>query len=173
MIVILIGYMASGKSTIGKILAEKLHYDFIDLDSYIESNEGISVQNIFKNKGEIYFRKLETLFLNEIIDTKNNVILSLGGGTPCYGKNMSIIQNASHVKSFYLKASISFLVNRLKTRKSKRPLIAHLETEDELTEFIGKHLFERAPYYEQANFKISIDNKSRNKIAKEIVSYLT
>ncbi|WP_338356839.1 shikimate kinase [Yeosuana marina] len=173
MIVILIGYMASGKSTIGKILAEKLHYDFIDLDSYIESNEGISVQNIFKNKGEIYFRKLETLFLNEIIDTKNNVILSLGGGTPCYGKNMSIIQNASHVKSFYLKASISFLVNRLKTRKGKRPLIAHLETEDELTEFIGKHLFERAPYYEQANFKISIDNKSRNKIAKEIVSYLT
>ncbi|WP_339917555.1 shikimate kinase [Yeosuana marina] len=173
MIVILIGYMASGKSTIGKILAEKLHYDFIDLDSYIESNEGISVQNIFKNKGEIYFRKLETLFLNEIIDTKNNVILSLGGGTPCYGKNMSIIQNASHVNSFYLKASISFLVNRLKTRKSKRPLIEHLETEDELTEFIGKHLFERTPYYEQANFKISIDNKSRNKIAKEIVSYLT
>ncbi len=172
MIVILIGYMASGKSTIGKILAEKLHYDFIDLDSYIESNEGISVQNIFKNKGEIYFRKLETLFLNEIIDKKNNVVLSLGGGTPCYGKNMSIIQNASHVKSFYLKASISFLVNRLKTRKSKRPLIAHLETEEELTEFIGKHLFERAPYYEQAEFKISIDNKSRNKIAKEIIPYL-
>ncbi len=172
MIVILIGYMASGKSTIGKILAEKLHYDFIDLDSYIESNEGISVQNIFKNKGEIYFRKLETLFLNEIIDKKNNVVLSLGGGTPCYGRNMSIIQNASHVKSFYLKASISFLVNRLKTRKSKRPLIAHLKTEEELTEFIGKHLFERAPYYEQAEFKISIDNKSRNKIAKEIIPYL-
>jgi len=169
MIVILIGYMASGKSTIGKILAKKLHYEFIDLDDYIENEEGVSVKHIFKQKGEIYFRKLEAASLNEIVKSKNNIVLSLGGGTPCYGNNMSTILNASHVKSFYLKASIAYLVEKLKTRKSKRPLIAHLKTETELKEFIGKHLFERTSYYDKANVKISIDDKPKKEIVKELL----
>lgn len=172
MIVILIGYMASGKSTIGKILAKKLNYDFIDLDDYIENKEGMTIQRIFDKKGEIYFRKLETSLLKEIVFNESHVVLSLGGGTPCYSNNMSVIQNTSQVTSFYLKASILFLVDRLKTRKSKRPLISHLETDEQLTEFIGKHLFERSPYYEQAGFKISIDNKTKKEIVKEILSYL-
>lgn len=172
MIVILIGYMASGKSTLGKILAKKLNYGFIDLDDYIENEEGMPVKGIFKHKGELYFRKAETIYLNNIINEQNDVVLSVGGGTPCYGNNMETILSANHVKSFYLKATIPFLVERLKDKKNKRPLISHLKTDEELKEFIGKHLFERSPYYDRANHKILIDNKSKKEIIKELKSAL-
>lgn len=172
MIVILIGYMASGKSTLGKILAKKLNYDFIDLDDYIENVEGMPVKSIFKIKGELYFRKAETIHLNNIINGKNDIVLSLGGGTPCYGNNMDAILQASHVTSFYLKASLNYLVKRLNTKKNKRPLLSHLKTDEELKEFIGKHLFERSPYYDRASHKILIDNKSKKEIIKELKSAL-
>ncbi|MGZ0016432.1 shikimate kinase [Yeosuana sp. AK3] len=172
MIVILIGYMASGKSTLGRVLAEKLHYNFIDLDDYIINEEGTSVETIFKNKGEIYFRKLETKCLNKIIKEKNNLVLSLGGGTPCYGDNMVNILSSKNVESFYLKASVSSLVERLKNKKSKRPLIAHLNTNEELNEFIAKHLFERHAFYNQAHVKISIDGKSKQEILNELLLHL-
>jgi shikimate kinase len=172
MIVILIGYMASGKSTLGKILAKKLDYKFIDLDDYIEHEERMLVKDIFKSKGELYFRKAETIYLNNIINKENDVVLSVGGGTPCYGNNTDAILQADHVTSFYLKASLNYLVDRLKTKKSKRPLLSHLKTEDELKEFIGKHLFERSPYYDRANHKILIDNKSKKEIIKELLNTL-
>jgi len=167
--VILIGYMASGKSSVGKILANKLHYDFIDLDDYIEKMEQTSVGNIFKAKGEIYFRKLETIYLKEILDGKDHIVLSLGGGTPCYGNNMDVILNDSNSKSIYLKTSIPTLVDRLKNEKSKRPLIAHIETDDLLTEFIGKHLFERSQFYNLAETKITTDNKTEINIVEELL----
>lgn len=167
--VILIGYMASGKSSVGKILANKLNYDFIDLDDYIEKKENITVGNIFKLKGEIYFRKLETLYLKEILANKNNVVLSVGGGTPCYGNNMDVILNDTNSKSVYLKTGIPTLVSRLKNEKSKRPLIGHIETEDLLTEFIGKHLFERSQFYNLAETKIITDNKSEADIVEELL----
>ncbi|NCO63456.1 MAG: AAA family ATPase [Flavobacteriales bacterium] len=172
MIVILIGYMASGKSTLGSVLAEKLHCNFIDLDDYIINEEGTSVETIFKNKGEIYFRKLETKCLNKIIKEKNNLVLSLGGGTPCYADNMFNILSSKNVKSFYLRASVSSLVERLKNKKSKRPLIAHLNTNEELNEFIAKHLFERHAFYNQAHVKISIDGKSKQEILNELLLHL-
>ncbi len=167
--VILIGYMASGKSTIGRVLAEKLNYNFIDLDDYIEKKEQISVGNIFKSKGEIYFRKLETNYLKAILENENHVVLSLGGGTPCYGDNMNLILNDANSKSIYLKTSIPTLVSRLKNEKSKRPLIAHIETDDLLTEFIGKHLFERAQYYNLAETKIVTDGKAGTEIVEELI----
>lgn len=166
--VILIGYMASGKSTIGKILANKLNYDFIDLDDYIEKKEQSSVADIFKSKGEIYFRKLETAHLKAILEN-NNVVLSLGGGTPCYGNNMDIILHDTNSKSIYLKTGIPVLVGRLKNEKSKRPLIAHIETDDLLTEFIGKHLFERSQFYNLAETKITTDNKTESDIVEELL----
>ncbi|WP_242132958.1 shikimate kinase [Aestuariivivens marinum] len=171
MIVVLIGYMASGKSTIGKMLAKKLNYNFIDLDDYIEVSENKSVSNIFKTEGEIYFRKQETHYLKELLQSKNNIVLSLGGGTPCFGDNMDIVLN-SNAKSIYLRTSINTLVERLKTEKSKRPLIAHIETDESLIEFIGKHLFERATYYNKANVILSTDNKAENDIVEELVANL-
>ncbi|MBJ6368837.1 shikimate kinase [Snuella sedimenti] len=172
MIITLIGYMASGKSTLGKELAVKLDYDFIDLDDYIEVKENTSVSNIFKTKGEIYFRTIETKYLKTLIESKSNLILSLGGGTPCYGNNMNVLLNAPYVKSIYLKASIPTLVARLKNEKRKRPLIAHLETDEQLTEFIGKHLFERTQFYTQAQLTLLTDNKDSTTIVNEIVGQL-
>lgn len=161
--------MASGKSTFGRILAEKLHYEFIDLDDYIEKNEKSTINDIFKIKGEIHFRKLETLYLKELLDSKKDLVLSLGGGTPCYGSNMELILNEKDVKSIYLKASISTLMARLKNEKSKRPLVANIETDELLAEFIGKHLFERSQFYSRSNVTITTDNKSLKDIMEELV----
>ncbi|WP_142783197.1 shikimate kinase [Changchengzhania lutea] len=169
MIVVLIGYMASGKSTIGIILAKKLGYNFIDLDEYIEEKEKLKVKDIFTLKGEIYFRKKEAQYLNEILNEENRIVLSLGGGTPCYGNNLDHILNQTGVISIYLKAQIHTLVNRLKNEKSKRPLLAELENGDAVTEYIGKHLFERSHFYNQANITISTDNKAQNEIVEELV----
>ncbi|NMH86440.1 shikimate kinase [Flavivirga algicola] len=169
MIVVLIGYMASGKSTLGRILAKKLNYDFIDLDDYIEEKELLSISDIFKSKGEIYFRKVETVYLKELLEHKTKLVLSLGGGTPCYSNNMDLLRNLPHIKSIYLKASIPTLVTRLKKEKSKRPLIAHIETDELLTEFIGKHLFERSQFYSLSDVTITSDNKTEDDIIEELV----
>ena len=93
MILVLMGYMGSGKSTIGKKLSEVLMYNFIDLDDYITKRESLSIQDIFETKGEIYFRKKETEYLMEVLWEESNIILSLGGGTPCYGNNLKIIND--------------------------------------------------------------------------------
>ena len=169
MIIVLIGYMASGKSTLGRILANKLNYDFIDLDNYIQDEENMSISDIFKSKGEIYFRSIETKYLNVLINDKNNFVLSLGGGTPCYSNNMNTILDAKNVTSIYLKASIPTLINRLKNEKSTRPLIAHLKTDELLAEFIGKHLFERTQFYSKAQITISTDNKKENDIIEDLI----
>ena len=100
------------------------------------------------------------------------MVLSLGGGTPCYSSNMQAILDAKNAISIYLKASIPTLVERLKIEKSKRPLIAHIETDELLIEFIGKHLFERTPFYSQAQVTISTDNKKENDIIEELIFQL-
>ena len=169
MIVVLIGYMASGKSTLGRILAKKLSYEFIDLDDFIENNEKSAISDIFKWKGEIHFRKLETHYLNELLNSKSNLVLSLGGGTPCYSNNMELVLQAKNVKSFYLKVSIPTLIARLKNEKSKRPLVAHIKTDVMLAEFIGKHLFERSQFYNLADVTITTDKKSAKDLIEEIV----
>ena len=165
--IVLIGYMGSGKSVIGAALSKKKNLEFIDLDSYIEKKEDCTISDIFKFKGEIYFRKIEGVYLKELLSSSNNFILSLGGGTPCYGKNMDLILHTSN--SIYLKSSISELFNRLKNETNHRPLIATIGLHN-LKEYIAKHLFERAPYYEQATIVIETDKKSITKIVDEIES---
>ncbi len=171
MTVFLIGYMGSGKSTIGQKLSDLLKFDFLDLDLYIQDKEGQSIPLLFQTKGEIYFRKIESRYLEEVI-AKENTVVSLGGGTPCYGNNMNVILSSANAKSIYLKASIPNLVERLFDERVQRPLIAHLETENELTEFIGKHLFERSFFYSQSDIAISVDGKSVNEIIADIVPKL-
>ncbi|MBT8254746.1 MAG: shikimate kinase, partial [Bacteroidia bacterium] len=169
MVLVLIGYMASGKSQVGRKLALMLNYNFIDLDDYIEEKENMSVSNIFKNKGEIYFRKLETDHLNSLLSKQDHVVLALGGGTPCYSNNMDSIINSKNLVSIYLKATIKTLCDRLLLENAKRPLISHLNTKEELSEFIGKHLFERSPFYSKADYTIETDLKSINEVIEEIV----
>ena len=168
--IVLIGYMASRKSTIGKILAKELNLSFIDLDHYISDREQMSISEIFTQKGEIYFRKIETKYLLEVLEKEQEFILSLGGGTPCYGNNMEIILN-SDAASVYLKASIPTITERIRTGKRKRPLVAHLSNE-ELPEFIGKHLFERQFYYLQSNHSIAVDGKQKYEIVDDLLKAL-
>ena len=172
MIVVLMGYMGSGKSTIGKELATLLNYNFLDLDDYITEKENRSVSEVFKNKGEIYFRKKETQYLKEVIDTHDNIVLALGGGTPCYGNNAEILTLNKNISLFYLKLSIPLLAERLFKDREKRPLISHLESEEALLEFIGKHIFERVQYYNKAHFIIDTDNLSQKDIIEKIVTRL-
>lgn len=169
--IVLVGYMGSGKSVVGKNLSELLDYVFVDLDDYVETQENSTIPEIFETKGEIYFRKMEHVYLQTLLK-RNNLILSLGGGTPCYGGNMDLILQDENVQSIYLKCSIPTLVKRLKTEKSTRPLISHLQTDEALTEFIGKHLFERSFFYSQSHHVILTDDKPVTHIIQEIMATL-
>ena len=162
--------MGSGKSTIGKLLSKERGLEFIDLDNYIEEAEQMSVPDIFKTKGELYFRKKEYAYLNEVLAQKDNFVLSLGGGTPCYGNNMQAVLDATK-NAIYLKVSIAELVSRLLKEKDQRPLIMNIP-EDELPEFIGKHLFERSYFYNQTDKVISSDGKNPEEIVAEMGALL-
>lgn len=164
--IVLVGYMGSGKSTIGKQLSKLLKISFLDLDDYMEKKLGMSVVDIFSKKGEIFFRKLEAECLQEIFLEKKSFVIATGGGTPCYGNNLELMQEHTN-KVIYLKASIGELVDRLQVEKKHRPLLKNIEDE-ELPEFIGKHLFERSFFYNRSNIIISTDNKTPLDIAKEI-----
>lgn len=165
MIITLIGYMGSGKSFVGRQLSDRLSFPFYDLDTLIEEKEKKTISTLFKEKGEIYFRKIERMVLMETLKQKDDCILSLGGGTPCFYDTMDLINENS--TSFYLQNSIQTLSKRLQKEKGKRPLIAHLE-DDQLPEFIAKHLFERRPFYERAIYTINIDQQD----VEEIVDFI-
>ncbi|QRM87723.1 shikimate kinase [Lacinutrix sp. WUR7] len=171
MIIVLLGYMASGKSYFGRKIADILEYEFIDLDDFIEKEENTTISSLFSTKGEIYFRKKEHDSLKKLIATKNKIVISLGGGTPCYANNMDLLLKDANVKTLYLQVTIPNLVERVLNETDKRPLIAHLKTKEALTEFIGKHLFERLGYYSQAEFTIDA-NKKENEIAESILMQL-
>ncbi|MCL4150468.1 UNVERIFIED_CONTAM: hypothetical protein GTU68_001839 [Idotea baltica] len=162
--------MGSGKTTIGKILAKDLNIKFLDLDDYIEKSEGKTIATIFSVKGEIYFRKKEFEYLNEVLSSDEDFVLSTGGGTPCYGNNMNAILSASP-NVFYIRVSITELVSRLSSQKESRPLIKNSSLE-ELPEFIGKHLFERSFYYNNAPHAIVGDGKSPESTSEEIKQML-
>lgn len=169
MIISLVGYMGSGKSHISKILSEKLNFKLIDLDKEISRRNKLTIPEIFEKKGEIYFRKLERETLEEILASQENVILSLGGGTPVYYNNMEIINHNS--KSVFLRASVGTLSERLLKQKEKRPLISNISDED-LPEFIAKHLFERNEFYNKAQASVITDNKAPEDIVGEIIEKL-
>ncbi len=146
MIIFIIGFMGSGKSSTGKKLAEKLGYEFVDTDKRIVEKLGMSVNEIFDRLGEETFRKEESRLLKELVSGKN-LVVSTGGGLPCHGDNMEII-NRNGI-SVYLKASPEELYARLLSRKHKRPLIRDL-SDSELKTFIEEKLAVREPYYKMA-----------------------
>lgn len=168
--IVLMGYMASGKSTVGKLLASRLGLPFLDLDDHIESVEKKSIKELFAEKGEIYFRKLESRMLSQVLEGKASLVLATGGGTPIYGNNMeTILDHADH--SVYLQLSLPELVSRISQEKDTRPLVRDLARED-LPEFIGKHLFERIPVYSRANYVLDCNGKEAQAVARELEELL-
>lgn len=166
---VLLGYMGSGKSSVGRVLGNALSFEFIDLDASIEASEGVTISQLFTTKGEIYFRKKEAQVLRTLISEKGKKIIALGGGTPCYGTVMEDLLAAEHVLTVYLKNSIESLTDRLFTEKEQRPLIAHLSSREVLQDFIRKHLFERSYYYNSAQLTIDCDGLSPEEIVEKIL----
>ncbi len=170
MIIVLIGYMGSGKSVVGKLLADTLELPFIDLDEYLESELQESISEIFSKKGEIYFRKKEHEYLQKVVHDNESLVLATGGGTPCYSGNMEFLLEKTSLV-FYLQVSVPELANRLSKEKQHRPIISHISDET-LPEYIAKHLFERNPFYMKANKIILCDGKSIVEVATEIKDHL-
>jgi shikimate kinase len=161
--------MASGKSAVARAIANLSGLKYIDLDDFISQKEGMRIPDIFKQKGEIYFRKKERLYLDEILSQKATIIVAVGGGTPCYGKNMALINQKA--TSIFINTPLNILVNRLISEKTTRPLVADLNDAD-LPEFVAKHLFERMPFYEKAQYTIAATDKSLDEIASEILKLI-
>jgi len=169
--IILLGYMGSGKSTIASRLSIITSIPCLDLDKVIEERTKLSIKEIFEQHGEIYFRKFEREVLIELLNNPNDLIIGLGGGTPCYANNHELL-NGDNIVSIYLKASVDTLFERLVSNKNKRPIIAN-KTNEELKEFIAKHLFDRSFYYNQAQYKVCIDGRTKDETAQDILSILT
>ena len=168
--IILLGYMGSGKSTIAELLAKKINIPFKDLDDMIEKEENATINAIFKQKGELYFRKLEHTILRQLTASTQDFVLSLGGGTPCYANNHLLIESEGII-SIYLKASVEELDRRLSAEKNKRPLIASLDAEERRA-FIAKHLFERSFFYNKATKTIDVTHKTVAQLVSEIETFL-
>lgn len=160
--IFLLGYMGSGKSTAGKKLASKLGMDFLDLDEHIEKEYGKTIPEIFDSEGEEKFRELEHLYLQKAI-LLDNIVISLGGGTPCYYNNIEIINNNG--LSVYFKMSVETLANRLVNAKKKRPLIQDM-TEVDLKHFIETNLSKREYFYAQAHYKVKAKDLNVDELAE-------
>ena len=150
--IILIGYMGAGKTTVGKQLAKRLGLMFYDLDWYIESRMRKSVSQLFGERGEEGFRQIERNMLHEVAEFEN-VVISCGGGTPCFFDNMEYMNRQAQV--VYLKAQPEVLYRHLLMGKGERPLLKG-KSPGELIEYIGRHLEEREPFYSQAQYTLDV-----------------
>lgn len=160
--------MGAGKTTLGKILAREMNLEFIDLDWYIENRFHKKVSEIFKERGEEGFRILEKNMLHEVAEFEN-VVISSGGGTPCFFDNMRYMNEQG--LTIYLKADVETLKAHLTMGKQQRPLIAQ-KSGEELNTFIRNSLTEREPYYTQARLVFDVEKMDSNERIRGVVSRL-
>jgi shikimate kinase len=177
-VVFLVGFMGSGKTHYGKLLASSMGVPFADLDALIEDEEGMTVTEIFKEKGESYFRKCESRILHTIPsffsthmiknDHKFSIfgVLSCGGGTPCFNHNMEWMNE--HGVTVWIAPEVDILIKRLIGEQSKRPLIASL-SEPELRIQVEQRLNDRDVYYKQSNLKITNPSISVQELHEQIL----
>jgi shikimate kinase len=164
--IVLIGYMGSGKTTVGKALAKEIGLPFYDLDWYIESRMRKKVSQIFAEQGEEGFRRIERNMLHEVAEFEN-VVVSCGGGTPCFFDNMDYLNNQAQV--VYLKADPEVLHKHLLMGKGDRPLLKG-KSPEELITFIREQLEKREPFYTKARYSLDVslmDNYEKIKITIE------
>lgn len=151
--ILIIGYMGAGKTTLGKVLAKDLGLPFYDLDWYIESRMMKTVPQLFAERGEEGFRKVEHNMLHEVAEFED-VVISCGGGTPCFYDNMEYMN--AQGDTVYLKASPEVLYAHLQMGKVERPLLKN-KTREEMQAFIQEQLAEREKYYTKARHIFNVD----------------
>ena len=162
--IFIIGYMGAGKTTVGKALAKELNIEFYDLDWYIEARMRKTVKQIFDEQGEEGFRRIENNMLHEVGEFEN-VIISCGGGTPCFFDNMDFMNKQG--ETVYLKATPEVLYGHLKMGKTVRPLLLN-KTPEEVQVFIKEQLQKREAFYTKAKHTLDVnlmDNYEKIKIS--------
>lgn len=160
----LMGYMGSGKTTVGGMLAEQMKLEFVDFDRYVEKESGKTIAEIFDTLGEVKFREMEHECLKKLLP-KSDVVISLGGGTPCFHNNIELI-NKNGI-SIFLDEDVRSLTKRLAPAKDNRPLIGNLN-EKELELFIETNLAKRLPIYNQAHISVNTRDQTADSVVKEV-----
>lgn len=148
--IFLIGFMGSGKSTTGRKLAARLRWSFVDLDDRIEERAGMKIPEIFSEKGEAWFREMESSVLQDLAHN-TDLVVSTGGGAPCHDDNMDFMLRSG--LTVYLKLTPEQLKNRLKNSKTERPLLKNIN-EPDFTDYISRKLREREKWYSRAAITI-------------------
>ena len=166
--IILIGYMGAGKTTVGRALSKELGIPFYDLDWYIENRRRKTVSEIFAEQGEEAFRKIEHNMLHEVAEFEN-VIISCGGGTPCFYDNIDYMNQQGQV--IYLKATPEVLYQHLIMGKGDRPLLKG-KNKEELMTFISEQLKKREPFYSKAQYTLDISVMDNNDKIKTTIENL-
>tara|TARA_B100000131_G_C17725054_1_gene454451 strand:- start:24 stop:536 length:513 start_codon:yes stop_codon:yes gene_type:complete len=164
----LVGFMGSGKTSIGKALSDRIKWEFIDTDKIIENKKGQSITSIFSEYGEEIFRKYELETLQEI-QNKKKVIIATGGGLPINNNSIDIMNKTGI--TIYLKCTFNMLFKRLKKNKITRPIIRNLSN-NELQKFIQQELNNREKYYKKAKYIIEIENLNTEDILSKINSLI-
>ena len=166
--IFLVGFMGSGKSSIGKRLSKKLNLNHLDTDRIIEKQNSMSIKEIFNNKDEKFFRKEEFKLITTLSKTKNQII-STGGGLFCNNDIVKYINENSI--SIYLKYSSEILYERLKSNNEDRPILTHIKNE-ELKYFIDDLLGERDKYYKKSTITIECNDLTKEEILRKINSLI-
>ncbi|WP_187264028.1 shikimate kinase [Pontibacter beigongshangensis] len=152
MLLFLVGMMGSGKSTLGKQLAQHLQVPFVDLDEYLEKRENSTIAQLFEQGGAARFRELERKALEAVVQEFRQAVVATGGGAPCFHDNMTLINRAGD--SVFLDVPVEEILQRLQaTDLRTRPLLAN-KTEAELNAFLTNTLAQRRPFYEQATYTL-------------------
>lgn len=163
--IFLVGYMSSGKSTLGPQLAHKLGIPFVDLDKEIERIEGRSPGNIILEEGEDHFRMLEKKSLASLIKSKPDFVMATGGGAPCYFNNIDVMKKNG--VTLYLNVGVKELVRRNLQSNELRPLLRGMN-ELEMQVFITEHLKQRLPYYKKASVTLKENEMDLERIVQEV-----
>lgn len=166
--IILVGFMGSGKTTIGKLLAAELGLPFIDSDETIEQQEGKTITRIFEELGEDAFRKMEQDFIISL-ENKERSVISIGGGMPCFDDNMDRLKALGKV--FYLNVSLMTLTQRLMNNRENRPLLADL-SQNELSAHVFERLTNRTVFYRQAHSIVPNEGNDPKRVVAEIIREL-
>jgi shikimate kinase len=168
--IFLTGFMGSGKSTLGRNLAELLHMPFTDLDQYIEEHEQKTIPFIFEQEGEKRFRAIEAACLVKVLNSSIKSVVALGGGTVCFGNNLELVKKSGFL--VYIELTAADLAKRLKNSIKERPLLKNIQKED-LVKTISEKLSGRESFYREAHLTVKGLHLTAQTLQQNIIDYTT